>query len=249
MILVNKLPDRLFWLCPTKVDDLIRLGGKMDGGYILPKSIVDCADALLSLGLGDDWTFDTEWKQYKNNDLIHMYDGTVTKDTLQVSINSNVRGQFDLPALYDSFFTGRTQHFVENVGNAKNQTSLATCLDRLSTKNVFIKMDIEGGEYPMINDFIANKDLIIGMAMEFHFCNTHRDSFQAAVNALQQHYEIVHVHANNHCGTGPEGLTDCLELTFVRQDLCTGTEKRRNFYLDNLDYSNVVGAEDYRYCF
>lgn len=249
MIIVNKLPDRLFWLCPTHVDDLIRLGGKMDGGYILPKSIVDRADALLSLGLGDDWTFDTDWKQYKNNDLIHMYDGTVTRDTLKVSINSNVRGQFDLPAMYDSFFTGRTQHFVENVGNSENQTTLTTCLDRLSSKNVFIKMDIEGGEYFIIHDLIANRDSIIGMAMEFHFCNGQREHFQAAVQLLQTHYEIVHLHANNHVRIGPEGLTDCLELTFVRRDLCAGTEKRRNFYLENLDYSNVVGKEDYRYCF
>ena len=249
MIIVNKLPAHLNWLCPTAVDDLIRLGSNMDGGYILPKSIVDCADALLSLGVGDDWTFDVDWKQFKNNDLIHMYDGTVTRDSLKVTINTNVRGHLDLKSMHDNFFIGRTQHFVENVGNSEGQTTLATCLDRLAVKNVFIKIDIEGGEYSMVDDFINHKDSIVGMVMEFHFCNGHREYFQAAVNKLQEHFEIVHLHANNHVGVGPEGLTDCLELTFVRQDLCAGTTKRTHFYLEDLDHSNVVGNEDYRYCF
>jgi len=58
------------------------------------------------------------------------------------------------------------------------------------------------------------------------------------------------LHANNHMDIGPEGLTDCLELTFMNKNLLQVNDKSRcDFYIDGLDFSNVAGAEDYRYCF
>jgi hypothetical protein len=111
-------------------------------------------------------------------------------------------------------------------------------------------MDIEGGEYVLINDLINYRDRITGMVMEFHFCNGNRTQFETAVKMLQAHYSIVHLHANNHVDTGPEGLTDCLELTFMNNNPWQVNDKSRyNFYIDGLDFSNVAGREDYRYCF
>jgi hypothetical protein len=73
--------------------------------------------------------------------------------------------------------------------------------------------------------------------------------FETAVHELLQHYSLVHLHGNNHVDIGAEGLTDCLELTLIRKDLLSDAEPRTNFYIDGLDFSNVAGAEDYRYCF
>jgi hypothetical protein len=249
IIIENKLPSHLGWLCPVQAPDLVRLGDLMDGGYIVPQAVVDQADGLLSLGLGDNWSFDTAWHRLKPLDPIHLYDGTVTRDNLKITINVPVRKNLDLKATYDRFFTGTVQHMVQNVGPAEEQADMVDCLDRLSGQNIFIKMDIEGGEYALIESIMRNSSRIIGMAMEFHFCNAHRDIFQKAVTALQKEYVIVHLHGNNHVDIGPEGLTDCLELTLVRRDLCNITQIRTTCYLDGLDFSNVAGAEDFRYCF
>lgn len=249
IIIENKLPSHLNWLCPVQAPNLTRLGDLMDGGYIVPRGIVDKADGLLSLGLGDNWSFDAAWHALKPKDPIHLYDGSVTRDSLQVTINVPVRRNLDLKSAYDAFFTGQIQHINKNVGPGSDQIDLNACLDGLQGQNTFIKMDIEGGEYALIESILANSSRIIGMVMEFHFCNSHRAVFQTAVTALQKEYTIVHLHGNNHVDIGNEGLTDCLELTFARRDLCPDTQPRTNCYIDGLDFSNVAGAEDLRYCF
>ena len=249
IIIENKLPSHLSWLCPVQAPDLTRLGDQMDGGYVVPRAVIDQADGLLSLGLGDNWSFDTAWHSLKPQDPIHLYDGSVSRDSLQITINVPVRGNLDLKSAYNTFFTGTVQHVVQNVGPGEDQVDLVDCLNRLNGQNIFIKMDIEGGEYALIESIIQNSSRITGMVMEFHFCNSHRDIFQKAVTALQQEYVIVHLHGNNHVDIGAEGLTDCLELTLIRRDLCNSTQARTTCYLDGLDFSNVAGAEDHRYCF
>lgn len=250
MFIVNQLPERLNWLCPVTVPMLTRLGDFMDGGYVLPMSVIEKSQALLSLGLGDNWSFDSAWHRIKPTDAIHMYDGTVQRDTLAITINPSVRGHLDIKAAYDEFFQGNIKHYQENVGPNQGQTSLSTCLTRLGSKDIFIKMDIEGGEYSLTAELINYRDHITGMVMEFHFCNSHREHFETAVRLLQEHYALVHLHANNHVDIGPEGLTDCLELTFVNKRLMPAdAHPRKNFYIDGLDFSNVAGVEDYRYCF
>lgn len=250
MNIVNQLPKRLDWLCPVAMPMLTRLGDLMDGGYVVPMSVIEQSQALLSLGLGDNWSFDAAWHSLKPQDPIHMYDGTVTRDSLAVTINRGVRSNLDIKAAYDIFFVDHKQHWTENVGPGQAQTSLATCITRLGGKDIFVKMDIEGGEYALISDLINYQDRITGMVMEFHFCNGSRQHFETAVRMLQQHYVIVHLHGNNHVDVGSEGLTDCLELTFVNRSLMPDdAQPRTNFYIDGLDFSNVAGAEDFRYCF
>ena len=34
------IPDALSFIAPIVVDDLIRVGGPHDGGYVLPKSVI-----------------------------------------------------------------------------------------------------------------------------------------------------------------------------------------------------------------
>lgn len=250
MYIVNQLPQQLNWLCPVNVPLLTRLGDFMDGGYVVPMPIIEQSRALLSLGLGDNWSFDAAWHRLKPNDAIHMYDGTVERDSLSITINRSVRGHIDIKSAYDDFFQGSRQHYRENVGPGPGQTSLTTCLTRLGTRKVFIKMDIEGGEYNLISELINYRDHITGLVLEFHFCNSHREHFETAVRLLQEHYSIVHLHANNHVDVGNEGLTDCLELTLINNTLMPAdAQPRKNFYIDGLDFSNVAGAEDYRYCF
>lgn len=249
MIIVNQLPQRLAWLCPAEIQDPIRLGDAMDGGYVIPQVILDSSQALLSLGLGDNWSFDQDWSQHHADHPIHVYDGTVSEETLAKTINVPYRHDVDLKAWYKEFFQEPHRHWRENVGNKSHQTALGTCLDRLGRDLVFVKMDIEGGEYPMIADILAHSDRITGLVMEFHWCNGRRQLFQDSVEALKSRYVLVHLHGNNHTGQGAEGLTDCLELTWVRRDLAPNLQPRPNFYLPGLDFSNRAGLEDQRYCF
>jgi hypothetical protein len=238
-----KLPSTFEWLCPVDVDDLVRIGGEHDGGYLVPQSVINQADCLLSFGLGEDWTFDEAWHALHPNDKIHMYDGSAPVRKYSAEMKEK----------YYNFFVGNREHFYEHVGprnDAENHLrSFNDCVSRINSNNIFVKMDIEGGEFPIINDMLANSDKILGIVLEVHFCANYPDNFRAVVERFKEFYKIVHFHGNNHTHMGQAGITDCIELTFVRNDLCPSTELRRQVWIDGLDFSNVPGGVDPQYSF
>jgi hypothetical protein len=191
---------------------------------------VKTADAVLSLGIGEDWSFDQHWHHLSPGAIIHSYDATI----------KNYRPN---PPIY---------HYYENVGKQfirSEFTEFATAMDRLPGKNVFVKMDIEGGEYTLTKDMLANQHCIMGMVVEYHgAASTSIQCFLEELPVLTQHYQCVHIHANN---SGPvvAGFPDYLELTFLRRDLCTTTAQRFDTYIEALDRPCSTYREDYRIVF
>ncbi|MDA8701902.1 hypothetical protein N9L95_01650, partial [Candidatus Pelagibacter bacterium] len=62
---------------PKKVNNLIRLGNKLDGGYIFnKKSLLKCKYCL-TFGLGDNFTFESDLKKINPKIKIEVYDHTV----------------------------------------------------------------------------------------------------------------------------------------------------------------------------
>ena len=61
------------FLKPKPIKGLERMGSDMDGGYILPKSILKKTSAMLSLGIGDNWEMDTDYHALTKNP-VHGYD-------------------------------------------------------------------------------------------------------------------------------------------------------------------------------
>jgi hypothetical protein len=241
--LILKLPYSLNCLVPSTIENPIRIGCNSDGGYIVPQTIVDMSDHLLSCGLGNNWSFESHWRKIKPNSTIHLYDGTVNHNSLI----------FYLRNQYQKFFSSEAVHFKSNIGPyytaltmLTHYTTFSSAIERLDSGNIFLKMDIEGGEYALLDDIIYFKDRIPGIVIEFHFLTVHRERFISAIYKLKEFYEIVHTHGNNSSGFDyKECISDCFEFTFVRKDLITNTDKRWNFYLHGLDFSNHPTLEDY----
>ena len=51
---------------PTRYSDLLRVGNKHDGGYVISKKSVMDSDCLLSFGLNNDYSFEEDFKKYNN---------------------------------------------------------------------------------------------------------------------------------------------------------------------------------------
>jgi hypothetical protein len=217
----------------------------MDGGYLVPKTAIDHAQGLLSFGLGDDFTFDQDWHALKPTDPIHMYDASVSGDSISIRVNTGVRGSIDIKSEYQQFFQGNVKHWVEYIG----PNNFTEALDRMGVDQVFIKMDIEGAEYPLIDLFVEHHSRIVGIAMEWHHCANRSSQWYDAVQKLQQHYDIVHLHGNNHVTPDNDGIFGCMELTHVRRDLVGSAQLRKQVHIPDLDYSNVHNWDDYEYYF
>lgn len=232
----RQLTEDLLWLCPYHIDNLIRIGRDYDGGYIVPQLMVDIADSVLSLGLGDDWSFEQQWNQLKPADLIHIYDG------------DPVGGDWtaELAEKFKSFIQTPLTYFPRHVTAVNFNQSL-----NLLGLNVFLKMDIEGGEYDILKNIVNNHMRIIGITMEIHDVSGQREKFVQAMKYLQTEYTIVHMHGNTYAGDTLNGvpmlLTDVMEFTMVRKEFCTSTELRKQVFIEGLDQGNCPNFEDIEY--
>ena len=232
-----KLDDSLLFLAPADIKYMVRLGRVGDGGYVIPGYVLSNTDALISLGISTDWSFDSDW--YKvNPSKIHAYDGTIDPSTF----DPHLKEQFD------AFFKNDVVLFKNNVGIKEGEVRLETVIDNIASEKIFLKMDIEGSEYGLIPSIVNASDKIVGMVIEFHAISLLREQFANSIKALQEHYDIVHIHANNFGGVCDDNLPHTLEITLLKHEFSV-KERRYYAYIEHLDTPNCISEEDYKIYF
>lgn len=206
-------------------EDLIRLGKDYDGGYLVSRKDVEASAALVSLGVNDDWSFES--------DFVTLHDVPVT--AYDASVNARVfltravesLARIDRPAQlvywlrtyrsYTSFFRGSRRHverFVE-AGRDERSVSLDDVVRAAPDGALFLKIDIEGSEYRLLDDLVRHAGRTSGLVIEMHDCDLHLDRIRSFLEDYP--LRLVHVHANNFAPVHPDtGLPRVLELTFSR---------------------------------
>ncbi len=196
--------------------DLIRIGKDNDGGYLISKKDLLKSDFLLSLGICDDWSF--EKKFLKNNKVpLHAYDASLDYNFLR-NRNTSIIKKIKKIFPYKNFFKGKNIHFRKFIGINNNKEgfyTLSSVLDDLKFKAIFLKIDIEGSEYRVLDSIISNQNKLSGLVIEFHDCDINLSKIEWFIKNFN--LKLVHIHANNH------GLVDlekkmplALELTFSK---------------------------------
>lgn len=256
------LPAYLNFLAPVAFDDLVRIGRANDGGYVIPRFVLAETDFLISMGLRDDWSFESDFKSNNDDVTVHAYDHTISKDIFRrnvvVSVVKSLVGMSNIGTVierlkilwsYRKFFSCRAVHYQERVHNRVDyecDADFRKILSRIGRGNVFLKIDIEGGEYRIIDDVISNSEIIIGMVVEFHDTDPLRGIFVKSVKKLKKNFEIVHAHANNFSKPGRDGLPEVVELTFVKRDRCPSGKRITDLPVAGLDHPNDPFQQDYR---
>ncbi len=227
--LLTRIPAALK---PLHQYELIRLGKDNDGGYLVTPDSIKDANALLTLGVSFDWSFEQDFSARKPNAPIHAYDGTVDADILRERAENNTRAQkAGKPLPYEAnyteqvyegflaFFDGKQKTFYkEMIGSEDGFTSLSASIARLASQSVFLSCDIEGAEYQIFAEIIANIDVFCGISLEIHDFSTRSDEVTAFCESLQASgMMVVHIHGNNHGRVFAPGVPDVLEISFARQ--------------------------------
>ena len=57
---------------PKKNCNLLRLGNKNDGGYVVEKNSINNSETLLSFGLSDDWSFESDFSKLGKKKKLHL---------------------------------------------------------------------------------------------------------------------------------------------------------------------------------
>ena len=212
-------------------NDLIRVGKKNDGGYLVSRSDINMSDVLISLGIGEDWSFEEDFAAIKNIEVF-SYDASINQKVffrrfiksllLSVLLLRNPKITIHYLRVFLNYkkFWGQPQNhwiskFVGINTNTSNYCTLSTILDSTKYKNIFLKIDIEGSEYRLLNTLILNQDRISGLVLEFHDCDLHINSIKTFIENFS--LQLVHIHANNFAPIKlDDGLPLVLELTFSK---------------------------------
>lgn len=189
-------------------DIKVRLGADGDGGYVMP-SISQRSNAVLSIGIGDEVSFDNQMANLGARVL--QFDHTIPG-----SPSNHPRIQFH-----------RVGWGARDQGPFLSLRSMMQMLDWTDAQHPILKFDTEGAEWDCLfestTEDLARFEVLAG---EFHdFQNlVHREYFDkayAVFSKLAITHHVVHMHANNAGGMvmiGGIPFPRLLELTYLRKD-------------------------------
>lgn len=206
---------------------LRRIGRAYDGGYVVPELAMREADIIMGYGISDDISFE--------DDAVSIYgkasfgfDGTVQSVQPKTSncyfVSSSIVSQTVIDALGRGVRTNSLGSFHQHVHWI-----------RANDKKLFLKMDIEGNEYPVMPDILEHTSKITGIVLEIHFAE--EDQIKKALNLLEnlsQDFILVHLHGNNCAGSAfvtsnSQGeIPRVLELTYINKNLVLSYERSRD---------------------
>lgn len=183
-------------LQPFYCEDLIRIGKSFDGGYLVNKKDVEKTDVLLSVGIGDDCSFEEQFVRVKNCPVV----------------------AYDRSSKLHEFFTGSRKLIYKNMSDTTTNDTIGF-VDALKEfdSNVFFKCDIEGDEYKILDDIITNSHKFSGMVLEVHELTEYKNFDTIADFVSKIRMDLVHVHINNYSYIqhGENYTPQVLELSFT----------------------------------
>jgi hypothetical protein len=80
-------------------------------------------------------------------------------------------------------------------------------------KKIFVKCDIEGHEYRILDALLSSADLWSGIALEFHDVDLHFDKVASFVR--RSPLRLCHVHGNNFGPLLANGVPSAIECSFT----------------------------------
>jgi hypothetical protein len=215
-----------------RFDNKSRCGVALDGGYVVAE-LDGKYDCYISAGISDEESFTGDFiKRYGiSKENSYGFDGTIEE--------------------YPYQYTTDIQFIKKNINsfNDDSNTDLVFLTDKY--KDIFLKMDIEGGEYPWLlniddSQLVKFKQIVI----EFHGItdDTWNCIYSDKVKCLEKlskHHYIIHAHGNNHGGVVND-IPMVIELTYVRKDQVPTPEiNRQPLPSAGLDFPNNVDRLDF----
>ncbi|MGA7325324.1 MAG: hypothetical protein WBX25_12750 [Rhodomicrobium sp.] len=224
-------------LLPFECGDLVRIGSRFDGGYVHSLRTVKDSKVLLSFGIDANWDFEDDFQKLSRCDVIHAYDNCVSKWKLfslfAQEMKKKIRGSFktgpkkkrsvmrrlELLSGFWNFFSYPNAFFQQRISShsSEREATLAKCMARLAPceGKIFLKCDIEGSEYEIIEALVEFAANFSGIVIEFHGVGQFPERFMEATDKLMQKFYCIHTHINNCGGINPiSGIPDLVEMSF-----------------------------------
>ena len=262
MILFPKFLKPFF----LKKEELIRLGSIDDGGYVLPINDVKNSDALISMGISDNWDFEKDFSKMSNAKIFaydHSIDSNFWISKFKKDLIKFLKLKIFKPKkLYKMFqyidflfffrFKKKNQFFLKKIGVTNECTSIKEIVSNHINENekIFLKIDIEGSEYEILDQIISIQDKIQGLIIEFHNVSKNLDIIENFLKKIKDYLNLVHIHANNYSTKDADQFPEALELSISSINLNNlDLDDVREYPIKNLDFPNSKRSPDIKFDF
>jgi len=230
------------YLKPDQEYELIRLGQDNDGGYLVEKASIIKSESLITLGLGYDWSFEKDY-HILTQKPIFCYDHTVNYSSIkklsrkflasylfrlfkpkyvcEKNFFKNLIKNIFLYRDYKKFFSNHAEHIETRIGSGRGGTKLNKILnEKKKLFPLFLKIDIEGSEYRILDEILNYQHDLTGIAIELHDVDLHLDKIKNFIDNLKM--KLVHIHAQNPAFVTEKNIPTQIELTFAKDAVAVG---------------------------
>jgi hypothetical protein len=203
-------PARLSFLPSYMESDqpyLAKLGGYVDGGYVVDYRSVLMAKWLISGGVGSNVQFESDFLDINPDVDVTMIDPTVSVARMlcRCVYHGLRKDRSGLRSLCDTLTYLRVARGTKLVRQYLGPTfSIVHAMNASAarstegdSRDVFLKLDIEGAEYSVLEDVLKIGHRLAGVAIEFHDLND--DSNASALGEFLDRlgFRIIHVNIND----------------------------------------------------
>ncbi len=225
-----------------RLPDLVRVGSRFDGGYVIPERALARCDAILGLGVHADWSFEQDALRRSGAHIAHLYDATTTRGWLWSrwawGLARILGGLFSLsakriadgwsrltaPFRHERFFRKGVRHIPRMIGGASapGVVAIGDALAALRTegaRSILLKMDIEGGEYEVLRGISEWGEGIALLVVEFHGIERDVARFNRLMSDISHRFVPVHLHGNNSAPLTEDAFLGMIEITFLERAL------------------------------
>ena len=236
---------------PNAAYSLVRLGRDHGGGYLVETQSLWQSARLVSLGVGDDWSFEKDFLRRQPVPLA-AYDPGLTDQYLLDRGFVHVFGMLALQKTplsvvesfwklrdYRAFFRGQRVHHRLKAGyDGRSSKSLRRILEEAGPEGpVFLKVALEGWEYHILDDVVRHAERLSGLLIEFHGANWRRRRIAEFLRACP--LTLVHIHGDNTDRfVDVRGDPSILEMTFANDPRAVASEPRIPHPLDRRNNTN-----------
>jgi hypothetical protein len=212
-------------LRPRKYEDLTRVGGFKDGGYLVPLEHLRNITTFVNFGVGEDFDFEIELqKKYKVSKIlsfdslvstkyfiIHFLKGLIKFIIFKCGICVVFKRLILLlKFMYFYSLLPNMKFFKVKIEKFNSEKILSNL-----PQNSAMKVDIEGGEYSILNIICANKSKLNFIIIEFHSINYNINNIINFTKNLGSEFFIAHLSINN-LTSDINLLPQTIEVTFCR---------------------------------
>ena len=212
----------------VKSNNLCRIGGYRDGGYVLPFSSIVDSDILISGGIGSNARYETDAIDINPKIKIIPYDKSFSVIRMFLRIlyhvfkkNIDFRQSMieSLSAIIIKNKFGIRKEFLTK----KNDIERVLFQNKITSNKILIKLDIEGSEYEILESVFSNESRITALNIEFHSLNKQKNLQLLKSFVQKTKMKLIFVSINE--TSIVDGFPSIIELSFTSDK-----------YLDNKDH-------------